>query len=170
MRRVMAVILAAAVSGCVRPAPQLPAPQGPWGAGSTNWRALTALPHGQFIFVTVDGGYTREASRWSVSDTAVTLLYDWGSYAIPRASVTQVVERVQIGTKEDAPWDEVAVGVATVIGGALAYARWGGKSKNKNKNVEDLTGGAVVVGTLVLATAETKVKPVYADRLVYIRP
>lgn len=168
MRRIIAIVLTVAVGGCVRPAPRLPAGQGLRGPGSTHWSALAALPRGQFIFVTVDGGETRASSVYSVSDTAVTLWYDWGAYALPRASVTHVVARVQIGTKEDAPWHDVARAGAAVIGGAIGYF-WG--DTHKNKVVTELSKGAFGGGALALLfSGDTETKPVYEDRLVYIRP
>ena len=168
MRRIVAVVLAAAVSGCVRPAPQLPAGQGPQGPGSPHWSAIAAVPRGQFIFVMVDGAETRGSSVWSVSDTAVTLWYDFGSYVLPRASVTHVIARVQIGSKEEAQWPSVLRGAAAVIGGSVAYF-WG--DAHKNKVVTEIAKGAVGGGALgLLFSTETETKPVYEDRLVYIRP
>jgi hypothetical protein len=138
--------------------------------GSTHWSAVAALPRGQFIFVTVDGGETRASSLYSVSDTAVTLWYDWGAYALPRASVTHVVARVQVGTKEDVPWGDIALTGDAVIGGAVGYSWWN-THKNKNKVVTDWSGAAVVgaIG-LLWRGSETETKPVCEDRLVYIRP
>ena len=171
MRSIIAIVLAITVSGCVRPAPRLPAAQGPTGSGSTDWRALASLPHGRFIMVMVDGGEMRASSLWSVNDTAVTLWYDFGSYVVPRASVTHVVSRVQIGEKQVVPWYEILLGSAAGIGG-LVVAAWGADHKNKTvTNIgKDVAGGAGLALLLTAAGMDAKYKPVYEDRLVYIRP
>ena len=171
MRRIIAIVVVIAVSGCVRPAPQLPAAQGPKGPGSTDWRALASLPRGQFIVVMADGGDMRASSLWSVNDTAVTLWYDFGSYVVPRASVTHVVARAQIGEKQVVPWYEILLGSAAGIGG-LVVAAWGADHKNKTvTNIgNDVAGGAGLALLLTAAGMDAKYKPVYQDRLVYIRP
>ena len=164
MRSAFGLALLISAGGCA--AFHAPRPQLPTGTPSHDWRAVGALPRGRFVVVTLDGGSLRQGLVWSTTATTLTVRQHGGEVVLPRAVVRRVTERVQTGWKR-APW-YIRVPVAAAVVGGLAGIVAGEVSKHPTLRRGALATFAIGVSAGMSPAARPR--PIFADRLVYIRP
>jgi len=168
MRNAIALVLALAVSVCVRPR-GFPTPQVPTGTGSTEWSAVVALRPGAYVFVTLGGGQLRQGLVRCASDTALVLYRFPADQTLDRAAVVRVAERAQTGTKPPrTPW-YVGVPLAVAVFGGLVGMIVG--AINRNDELAHAAGQTFGIGLgAAMGVGETQVsRPIVEDRLVYVR-
>jgi len=166
MRRAIALLLALTLSSSGCATVHLPKPQVPVGTGSTDWGDVIKLRR-HIVFVTLDDGTLRQGGVYQVTDTTLMLYEIGGKYTYPRGDIARVVDRVQIGTKGPR-WVLGSVVGAAVLAG-LAGLIVG--AKNDDDALENLS--AVVLGAglgAAHAMGESGFRPIYEDRLIYVRP
>ena len=165
MRRALAVVVAVAVSGCVKP--HLPTPQVPTGAGSSDWSAVAAVPKGHFVFVTLDGGELRQGLVWGVTGATLTLYEVGGERTLRRVQIARIAERVPVGTRPP-PW-VIHVPIVAMVG-ALAGVIIGAINKTGALKHASWITFALSLGFGIGLEPADRPKPVFEDRLVYVRP
>jgi hypothetical protein len=166
MRKPIAVFLALAVSGWAPRSPRLPTSQAPTGTGSADWSAVVALPRGEFVIVTLDAGEIRRGTIVSVTRTGLTIWDDDGQSSLPCGAIERVAQRVQIGTKR-APRYVAGAILAATVGGFVGIIASYKNVAVKVVSAVMLLGGAAAAGHLEKTDVP---RPVFEDRLVYVRP
>lgn len=166
MRKAISAVLALIMSGCVTKPPQLPDPRAPTGTGSTDWGVVAALQRGEWVFVTLDGGETLRGTIVSVTGTTVTVWDYDGQQVLPRDTVERLVQRVQIGTKRAPRWVYGAT-LAGLLGGFV------GVFANYKNDALHLISAFALMGAMFTADELKKTdvpRPIFEDRLLYVRP
>jgi hypothetical protein len=173
MRKAVSLTLALALSGCATyHVARGPKPQVPKGIGSTDWSAVSALqPKRHYVFVTLDGGDIRGGILWSVGEATLTIFDESGERALPRVVIVRVVDHVQIGAKRPGWYPYVGVPIVTGILGGLTGVIVGAVQKNAPLRRVSWWTFALSLGVgLGLGPSAEYPRPIFEDRLVYVRP